>query len=205
MKTLKRIATAVNGERCFFGYSVRGYEVLVYSLCAIIGTLILPFALVVYLSPLSHWITLLMGVSSGIVLVALMSDLLMALVGDITGRAPNGTRPRRLAIRAFLFFLFAVRSMTGRRAVRVPVVSAPPGWQLHRFAQLVFSRRTFETVLQPVLSDLQIEFCEALREGRPFKARWKQVCGYGIFWCHVGAQLPVSLIKTFVKIWTFIG
>jgi hypothetical protein len=57
-------------------------------------------------------------------------------------------------------------------------VSSAPGWKLNSFADLCFSRRTCDEVLLPTLSDMQIEYFEALREGRFAKARWVQLRGY---------------------------
>ena len=37
-----------------------------------------------------------------------------------------------------------------------------PGWRLRRIAKLLFSPRTFERVLEPILRDLYEEYCQAL-------------------------------------------
>jgi hypothetical protein len=88
-----------------------------------------------------------------------------------------------------------------RALVRIQI---SPGWCLHRLAALAFSRQTFETVIEPTLSDMQTEFFEALHEKRPLKARWVQCRGYWNFWCTVAGQLPISMMKLLVTLWRLI-
>jgi hypothetical protein len=88
-----------------------------------------------------------------------------------------------------------------RASVRIQM---SPGWCLHRLAAIAFSRETFETVIEPTLSDMQTEFFEALHEKRPLKARWVQCRGYWNFWCTVAGQLPISMIKLLVTLWRLI-
>ena len=45
-------------------------------------------------------------------------------------------------------------------------VIRPPGDALHRVAGL-FSKRTRERVLDPIIADMQLEYCEVLAEERP--------------------------------------
>jgi hypothetical protein len=84
------------------------------------------------------------------------------------------------------------------------VVQQSPGWTLHRLASWVFSKRTVALVVEPVLSDLQLEFHEALSAGRPYKARWVQVRGYAVFWTHLGAQIPVSAARVLLALWRLV-
>lgn len=51
-------------------------------------------------------------------------------------------------------------------AERARQVIRPPGHTLHRVAGL-FSKRTRERVLDPIIADMQLEYCEALAEERP--------------------------------------
>jgi hypothetical protein len=78
---------------------------------------------------------------------------------------------------------------------------AAPGWRLHRLGSYVFGRRTFEQVLEPVLSDLQVEYFDALRDGAVGKARIVRLRGYLNFWTHVFAQLPVSILRAAWELW----
>jgi hypothetical protein len=52
------------------------------------------------------------------------------------------------------------------------------GWLLHRVGSWLFSSKTFTTILEPVLSDMQVEIFEALAAKQPRKARWVQIRGY---------------------------
>jgi hypothetical protein len=49
-------------------------------------------------------------------------------------------------------------------------VIRPPGQGLHRVASL-FGKRTRERILDPIIADMQLEYCEALAEERPRKAK----------------------------------
>ena len=49
-------------------------------------------------------------------------------------------------------------------------VIRPPGQTLHRIASL-FSRRTRERILEPIVADMQLEYCEVLAEPRPSRVK----------------------------------
>lgn len=53
---------------------------------------------------------------------------------------------------------------------RHPRVLRPPGQLLHRVASL-FGKRTRERVLDPIIADMQLEYCDALAEERPSTAK----------------------------------
>ena len=80
-------------------------------------------------------------------------------------------------------------------------VARSPGWRLHRLGSLFFSPKTFKNVLEPVLSDMQVEIFEALSDNRPFKARWVQIRGYWTFWQHLALQIPVSVGHVLLALW----
>jgi len=80
-------------------------------------------------------------------------------------------------------------------------IARTPGWGLHGLAKWFFSPRTFTEILEPVLSDLQRDFLGALQEERPYKARWVQIRGYGRFWTHVGAHVPISFGRVAHRLW----
>jgi hypothetical protein len=89
------------------------------------------------------------------------------------------------------------RSSSGRRSA----LHTPPGSTLNRMAEWIYSRKTFEEVLQPVLSDLQIEYFDALHAGRCWKARWVRIRGYWTFWTHAAMQFPISVTQAAVALW----
>jgi hypothetical protein len=61
-------------------------------------------------------------------------------------------------------------------------VIRPPGQALHRVAGL-FSKRTRERVLDPIIADMQAEYCEALAVERPRKVKlwWVQARAWVAF------------------------
>lgn len=77
----------------------------------------------------------------------------------------------------------------------------PPGARLRIVSEFFFSRRTYKEVFEPTIRDLFDEYCEALTDNRPWKARWVQIRGYWSFWSAVFAQMPISAVKVVYKIW----
>lgn len=80
-------------------------------------------------------------------------------------------------------------------------IQFPPGWRLRVLARFVVSRRVFELVFEPTLRDMFDEYCQALGEKQPWKARWVRVRGTWSFWAAACAQLPISLTKVLIRIW----
>lgn len=78
------------------------------------------------------------------------------------------------------------------------LVSRPPGFLLNRFAEFFCSPKTLNLVVNPILSDMQVEFCEALAAGRKVKATWVRVRGYWTFFKALGLY---CVIKTVSEIW----
>jgi hypothetical protein len=68
------------------------------------------------------------------------------------------------------------------RAPGLHHVIRPPGQVLHRLAGL-FSKRTRERILDPIIADMQLEYCEVLAEGRPRRLKlWLvQLRGWAAF------------------------
>jgi Lipopolysaccharide export system permease LptF/LptG len=56
-----------------------------------------------------------------------------------------------------------------------------PGDRLRRLAVRLFTARTMEHVIDPLLADLQTEYQEAVREGFVWKAHWVRLVGYAVF------------------------
>jgi hypothetical protein len=81
-------------------------------------------------------------------------------------------------------------------------IHGAPGWRLHRIGSWVYSHRTFETVFEPVLADMQFEYFAALAEGRKRKATWVRIRGVFLFSSHVVAQLPVSGLRLLWRLYT---
>ena len=66
--------------------------------------------------------------------------------------------------------------LASRRKVRRPV-----GSSLRGVAEFVLSKKSYEQIYDPLLSDLRLEYCEALAANRRWKARWVRARGYGSF------------------------
>lgn len=74
----------------------------------------------------------------------------------------------------------------------------PPGSLLRTLSEFLFSPQTLERVVSPVISDLQVEYCEALATNRHTKAVWVCLRGYWSFFKAIGL---CSIIKTLVEVW----
>lgn len=61
-----------------------------------------------------------------------------------------------------------------------------PGARLRAFAARLFDRSTLERLIDPVIADLQCEHAEAVRQGRPWRARWIRIVSC-IAFCKVAA------------------
>lgn len=139
-------------------------------------------------------------------------NLLRRIIGVVSSRRVWHASISLVAAYVRLFvakvrLLAAVREFrtAKRRRDRAARIWRAPGWGLHRLAKWIVSPRVFENVLEPVLSDMQIEYQSALAEGKPCKAHWRQVAGYWRFWSHVGALVPVSVGRIVVALWRAIG
>ena len=66
--------------------------------------------------------------------------------------------------------------LASRRKVRRPV-----GSSLRGVAEFVVSKKSYEQIYDPLISDLRLEYCEALAANRRWKARWVRARGYGSF------------------------
>ena len=100
-----------------------------------------------------------------------------------------------LGIAAGYIAFILIRHWTASR------LSSPPGWNLRRFAELFFSKKTFTQILEPALSDMQKEHFEALAASRPWKARMVLLRGYWAFWSAVAAQIPISFARRVYEVW----
>jgi hypothetical protein len=65
---------------------------------------------------------------------------------------------------------------------RDPILTVPPGTYLTWLAGFLSSSKTLERIARPVISDMQVEYFEALSRGRKTKALWVLVRGYWSFW-----------------------
>jgi hypothetical protein len=104
---------------------------------------------------------------------------------------------RKVSNRERRLYLPPIAKITG------PTIHSAPGWGLLRVGCWVCSASTFDRVLAPVISDMQIEVTKSLAEGRLWRARWHRSCGCVFFWTHLLALAPVSLVRMFAALWRF--
>jgi hypothetical protein len=74
----------------------------------------------------------------------------------------------------------------------------PPGSLLSSVADFLFSPKTVELVVKPIISDLQVEYCDAVAAKRRVKAAWVRIRGYWGFFKGIGLY---SILKMFVEMW----
>lgn len=61
-----------------------------------------------------------------------------------------------------------------------------PGHRLRTIAARLFSDRTMEWLIDPVLTDVQIEYRSAIAHGRVWRSRWIRLAGYVAFFKALG-------------------
>ena len=86
--------------------------------------------------------------------------------------------------------------LASRRKIRRPV-----GSSLRGVAEFVFSKKSYEQIYDPLISDLRFEYCEALAANRRGKASWVRARGYGNFLAAVLAHVAASGGHLVVRVW----
>ena len=119
-------------------------------------------------------------------------DRLVAHAEKVRGRDQRGRRLRKVGQ--------AVTNRLARRASRRRV-RRPVGSSLRGIAEFVFSKKSYEQIYDPLISDLRLEYCEALSANRRGKARWVRARGYGSFLAAVSAHVAASGGHLVVRVW----
>jgi hypothetical protein len=70
-----------------------------------------------------------------------------------------------------------LRRPVGVRKSAVRIVR-PPGFLLHKMSQWLLTRHAHKMYVEPVIADMQHEYCEAFYTGQKWMARWIAVRGY---------------------------
>jgi len=86
---------------------------------------------------------------------------------------------------------------TARGASKYQRIVRPPGSRLLSFGDFFYSPKTLERVIQPIIADMQAEYCKALAENRKVKATWIRFRGYVNFWKALGLH---TIVKNLVEI-----
>ncbi len=76
-----------------------------------------------------------------------------------------------------------------------------PGSKLIGYSEFVFSKRSYEKVFLPIVSDMREEYFEALSQNRIWKARWVRVRGTSSFFAAMGLDRAFAFVSFFVKAW----
>lgn len=79
------------------------------------------------------------------------------------------------------------------KSLRKRSVHPAPGGQLRRLARLLFTRRTFRLVFEPLLADMHLEYVEALANGSLAEARLIRAKYTLAFGAAVLGRLPISI------------
>jgi len=103
-----------------------------------------------------------------------------------------------VGVLALRYFFFEQHASTGSWKTRI---KAPPGSHLRTLSEFLFSKKIYSTIFEPTLCDLLNEYVEALKDHRPWKARYVRIRGYWSFWSTAFAQLPISALKMAYKAW----
>nr|WP_321439558.1 hypothetical protein [uncultured Hyphomonas sp.] len=77
----------------------------------------------------------------------------------------------------------------------------PPGFGLLRFSEIIFSKKFREAILEPTITDMQVEHLEALSNGRVYFARWVMIRGYLSYGNALLASVPAAIAKRIWEAW----
>lgn len=81
-------------------------------------------------------------------------------------------------------------------------IRQPPGAVLASFASFVWPKKSYVRVFEPIISDMRLEYEEALHHGRPAHARWIWVRGVVQFWLAVVMHCVGLVVRVVRSIWT---
>jgi hypothetical protein len=95
-------------------------------------------------------------------------------------------------------------TISRRRLKQASLVRCPVGGWTRTVSEFLFSKKTFEGVIEPLIADQAGEWSEATAQGRAWKARWIRVRYAYIFVLHLGAQAPLSVVKAVMEMWKLV-
>jgi hypothetical protein len=81
-----------------------------------------------------------------------------------------------------------------------PRIVRPPGAWLRSWADFFCSSKTMERIVSPSISDMQVEYFEALAKGNRAEAEWVRLRSYWCFWKALGFYRFVKNLVEMVKI-----
>ena len=124
--------------------------------------------------------------------VGYAGDRLVAHAEKPRGRDQRGRRLRKVGQTATNW----LGRLANRRKVRPPV-----GSSLRGFAEFVFSKKSYEQIYDPLISDLRFEYYEALDANRRWKARWVWARGCLSFLTAASDHAVASVGRRVARVW----
>jgi len=104
------------------------------------------------------------------------------------------------AVRVSILFISPLKI---NRVPTVPRINTAPGYGLANIARWLFSKKNYERCFEPLLADLQFEYCEAIKSGAEKKAKWIHVKYIFAFFKSILFFIPTEIIqKIAVKFFT---
>ncbi len=76
-----------------------------------------------------------------------------------------------------------------------------PGSRVLNLAKFFYPRKKFERIFLQSVTDMREEYFAALASGEIWHARWIYIRGIWSVLAAAFADLPLSLVKLFVKLW----
>jgi hypothetical protein len=153
----------------------------------------------------AFWTTLATAASLGLWFLGIRGDWAHAachITATVTGTAVSPGRRRQVVDHWRWVQARLARLHTEARNTRPPIVR-PPASRLARVARLLWSARTNERVFMPARADIIHEWLLAEAAGDRRQAWWiRYVRGPSAMLHHMAAQLPYSLLKAVIELWT---
>lgn len=175
--TPNRDANAARGAEIRIGFRSGGPAKI--AAAVVRGSRALAAVIAAIVSPL---FIILLGI--GFFVAAFVSNLLLTLFGH--------------PIKVLLELFEAIRESRAN----ILVISSP-GWTLHRWVDFLLSKKSVNQIFEPIIADMQVEYLDALAEGRHAKAKWVLVRGYSSFWYAFVLHTVGSLVRVAVQVWKF--
>lgn len=111
-----------------------------------------------------------------------------------------------VAAAANWIFAVAAQALSARRLSRPLKRLHKPPWRLAAsLCEFLLPRRLKERVIDQHIADFQIEYCDALVRGRPWKARWLYLRFHVEIVLTLGTLFTTAVVKRATTIWKLIS
>lgn len=127
----------------------------------------------------------------------LFMDILIRLILTLLGTAQGIAR----LINLMIGLINDLIKFYAKTAKKQQTVKHPPGTKLLKVAEFIYSPQIYENVFQNIVSDWRLDHFQALKDSRPYKARWIDIKNYYRFFASVVHQSPAGqLFDLIIKI-----